>query len=77
MSDTTGWKRDTTGNYFKQIGILTFWIFPVKRHDGRRAGYWFVRNGHRHGKGYVGEYLLLSDAKRAAHEHAEQQEAEA
>ena len=69
-SETRGWKRDTTGNYFKAISEVTYWLFRGTRHDGKPAGYWFVRKGHRHGNGYVGEWLSLSDAKRAAHAHA-------
>lgn len=74
MSETTGWKRDSTGNYYKWIDSKSYWIFPVKNHNGRRTGYWFVRNGHKHGSGYVGEWHALADAKRAAHDHARSKE---
>ena len=66
-SETRGWKRGTTGNYFKVINERTYWMFRGKLFGGQPSGYWFVRLGHKHGSGYVGEWHLLSDAKRAAH----------
>jgi hypothetical protein len=65
MSKTTGWHRDSDEcDYYKKIGESIYMIYFC-------GTYWCVRESINSWSFSRGAYRLLSDAKRAAHNHAE------
>lgn len=75
MSDETrGWKRDQYSDYFKKIGNTLYLV--RKRTTGFFPGEWLISAIMQNGtcvavtEKHAG-HMKLSDAKRAAHAHAE------